>query len=175
MGEIWRETLEAVWKRGSTAWKAGRRTATTMFIPEDVAFLKSVGCTVQEMFDFIDDFHVYGEPDFRTFMDVTALRRDYFLTVLDGKPTGKIAQMEDLPDKNAMVDGIAWLPRLIAKARLKLRGEMPDDLMYGCAGDRPFLRRMNTDLPGFLKLVAESGANDRVVVDAVKRQAAAGR
>ena len=69
------------------------------------------------------------------------------------------------------MDGIAWLPRLIVKARLKLRGEMPAELMYGCAGDRPFLRRMNTDLPEFLKLVRDQGDDDRRIVDAVKRQA----
>lgn len=171
MKEAWRDTFRAVWKRGSAAWTAGRRTPAMLFNPEDVAFLKSVGCSAQELFDFIDDFHQYGEPDLTTSLEVTALRRDYFLGALAGKATGRTARMEDLPPKRAEVDGIAWLPRLIAKARLKLRGEMPDDLMYGCAGDRPFLREMNMDLPGFLKLVAESGADDRRIVDAVKRHA----
>ena len=81
--------------------------------------------------------------------------------------------MASLPAKSAQVDGIAWLPRLIEKARLKLRGEMPDDLMYGCAGDRPFLREMNMNLPGFLELVRDSGDNNRRIIDAVKK--AAGR
>ena len=80
--------------------------------------------------------------------------------------------MDDLPAKAAEVDGIAWLPRLIEKARVKLRGEMPADLMYGCAGDRPFLRGMNMDLPGFLKLVWESGTDNRRIIDTVKKSAA---
>ena len=56
-------------------------------------------------------------------------------------PTGHTVDMEQLPAKAAQVDGIAWLPRIIAKARAKLRGEMPPDLMYDCGGDRDFLER----------------------------------
>ena len=62
-------------------------------------------------------------------------------------------------------------PELIELVRAKLRGEMPDDLMYGCAGDRPFLSERNMNLPGFLKLVRDSGDNDRAIIDAVKRSA----
>jgi hypothetical protein len=51
---------------------------------------------------------------------------------------------------------------------------MPADLMYGCAGDRPFLRRMKTTLPQFLELVRDEGDNDRRIVDAVKRTAGIG-
>ncbi len=124
-----------------------------------------------ELFDFVDDFHRYGEPDYTTTLAVTAIRRDCFLNVMGGKPSGRTATMESLPPKTAEVDGIAWLPRLIVKARLKLRGEMPADLMYGCGGDRPFLRQMKMDLPGFLKLVWERGDDDRRIVEAVKKAA----
>jgi hypothetical protein len=79
--------------------------------------------------------------------------------------------MADLPAKSAAVDGIAWLPRLIVKARLKLRGEMPADLMYGCGGDRPFLRGVNLTLAQFLELVRDAGDDDRKVIEAVKRSA----
>src|SRR6185295_16805370 len=98
-------------------------------------------------------------------------RRDYFLNVMKGKLTGHVMSMDDLPPKSDAVDGIAWLPRLIVKARLKLRGEMPADLMYGCGGDRPFVREMKTTLPKFLTLVRDQGDNDRAIVDAVKRTA----
>ena len=111
-----------------------------MFAPGDVAFLAALGCTAQELFDFVDDALGYGDLDFDTTLAVTAIRRDYFLNVMHGQPTGRVVPMRDLPAKAATVDGIAWLPRLIVKARVKLRGEMNPDLMYGCAGDRPFLR-----------------------------------
>jgi hypothetical protein len=165
----WQKHFRAVYDRGVAAWKAGRRTPGKMFSAEDQAFLGTIGCTAQELFDFVDDEQRYGEPDFDTTLAVTAIRRDYFFGVMGGKPTGRTVSMSSLPAKSAEVDGIAWLPRLIVKARVKLRGEMPDDLMYGCAGDRPFLRSMNMDLPGFLQLVWDCGNDDRKIVDAVKK------
>lgn len=168
----WQQEFRQVWDRAERAWHAGRKTPGSMFSAADVAFLEGVGCSTQELFDFVDDAQRYGgDPDFATTLAVTAIRRDYFLNVLGGKPTGRTATMASLPSKAAEVDGISWLPRLIVKARLKLRGEMPADLMYGCAGDRPFLRRMNLTLPKFLELVRDSGADDRRIVSAVKQAA----
>jgi hypothetical protein len=169
----WEQQLRQVYDRGVAAWQAGQQSPGDMFSREDTAFLKTIGCTAQELFDFVDDGQRYGEPDFDTTLAVAAIRRDYFLNVMKGQSTGRTVSMDSLPAKTAEVDGIAWLPRLIVKARVKLRGEMPDDLMYGCAGDRPFLRQMNMDLPGFLKLVWQSGDDDRRIIDAVKK--AAGR
>ena len=169
MSTDWKSEFRGVWDRGVAAWKIGRREPQTMFDPRDVSFLAALGCSAQELFDFVDDTQRYGEPDFDTSLAVAAIRRDYFLSVMQGKPSGHVATMESLPAKTADVDGIAWLPRLIAKARLKLRGEMPDDLMYGCAGDRPFLREMNMDLPGFLQLTRDAGDDDLRIIDAVKK------
>jgi hypothetical protein len=77
---------------------------------------------------------------------------------------------ERSPAKTDAVDGIAFA-RLIAKARLKLRGEMPDDLMYGCGGDRAFAHERNIELPWFLELVRDAGDDDRRIVNAVKKAA----
>ncbi|MFM7803483.1 MAG: DUF5069 domain-containing protein, partial [Verrucomicrobiota bacterium] len=124
--------------------------------------------SVQELYDFIEDAVEAGEPDFETAMEVQRIRLDWFLRVQGGKWSGKVVPMSELPPKGEAVDGIPWLPRLIVKARLKLRGEMPSDLMYGCGGDRPFLRRMGMTLPGFLELVRDRGEDDRAIVEAVK-------
>ena len=169
----WQTSFRRIHENAVAAWHAGKTSLATMFSEQDAAFLATIGCNRQELFDFVDDAQRYGEPDFETTLAVTAIRRDYFLNVMKGKPTGRTVTMESLPPKAAEVDGIAWLPRLIVKARVKLRGEMPDDLMYGCAGDRPFLREMNMDLPGFLQLVWDSGDDDRRIIDTVKK--AAGR
>lgn len=167
----WQTQFRAIYDRGVAAWKAGRQNPGTMFPPADAAFLAGIGCSTQELFDFVDDYLTYGEPDYATVLAVQAIRRDHFLNVLGGKPSAHTASMNDLPAKIAEVDGIAWLPRLIVKARLKLRGEMPADLMYGCGGDRPFLRRMNMTLPQFLELTRDSGGDDRKIIEAVKRAA----
>lgn len=172
MSDNWKSEFRNVWDRGVAAWNAGRKSARTVFEAEDVAFLASIGCTAQELFDFVDDALGYDDLDFETALAVTAIRREYFLNVMHGKPTGRVVPMRELPAKSAQVDGIAWLPRLIAKARIKLRGELDPDLMYGCAGDRPFLRRHNLALPQFLQLVWDKGDDDRAIIDAVKTSAA---
>jgi hypothetical protein len=172
MRDHWQTEFRALWERGVAAWHAGRRTATPLFGPEDVAFLKSIGHTAQEVFDFVDDSLRYGDLDVETALAVAAIRRDYFLNVMGGKFTGREVPMSALPAKTASVDGIAWLPRLIVKARVKLRGELNPDLMYGCAGDRPFLRERNMTLPQFLQLVRDKGDDDRAIINEVKRCAA---
>lgn len=168
----WKLEFSHIWERGVAAWKAGRRSARTMFEPADVAFLAGIGCTAQELFDFVDDALGWDDLDFETVLEVTAIRRAYFLEVMKGTPTGRVIPMSTLPPKSAAVDGISWLPRLIEKARIKLRGEMDPDLMYGCAGDRPFLRERNMTLSEFLQLVWDKGEDERAIIDAVKKAAA---
>ena len=167
----WQAEFRKVYDRGVAAWNGGRRDPQTMFDGRDSAFLSSIGCTAQELFDFVDDFLNYGEPDFATTLAVTTIQRDYFLNIMGGTRPKRVVPSDSLPAKAAELEGIAWLPRIIAKARLKLRGELPTDLMYGCGGDRPFLRKMNLDLPRFLKLVWECGDDTRRIVEAVKQSA----
>ena len=167
----WIQKLREVHAHGILAAKSGRRSPQSMFSADDVEYLHSIGCSAQELFDFIDDYLSDGEPDLEEVIAVQAIRRDYFLNVMGGVATGHIASMADLPAKSAPIDGISWLPRLIVKARLKLRGEMPADLMYGCGGDRPFVKRMRTTLAGFLQLVRDCGEDDRKIVDTLKRSA----
>ena len=167
----WIQKLREVHARGILAAKSGRRSPQSMFSVEDVEYLHSIGCSAQELFDFVDDYLSDGEPDLEEVIAVQAIRRDYFLNVMGGVATSHIASMADLPAKSAPVDGISWLPRLIVKARLKLRGEMPADLMYGCGGDRPFVKKMRTTLAGFLQLVRDCGEDDRKIVDTLKRSA----
>ena len=164
----WEARFREVYFRAMAAYRSGRGSPATLCDPADTAFLRESGCSVQELYDFIEDASDGGEPDFETVLEVQGIRRDWFLGKQLGRWTGRTVPMSDLPAKTDAVDGIAWLPRLIVKARLKLRGEMPPDLMYGCGGDRPFLRRMGMTLPGFLQLVRDLGDDDRAIVEAVK-------
>ena len=164
----WKSEFQNVWERGVAAWQVGRRSPRKMFTAEDAAFLAKIGCTAQELFDFVDDHLRYGDFEYDTVLAVTEIRRRYFLEVMSGQAFGRIVPMSEMPPKTAAADGISWLPRLIAKARIKLRGEMDPDLMYGCAGDRPFLLKHHMTLPEFLQLVWDKGEDDRGIVDAVK-------
>ena len=47
---------------------------------------------------------------------------------------------DDVPTFGDELEGMPYLPRLIAKGRAKLRGELDPDMMFGCGGDRRFLK-----------------------------------
>jgi hypothetical protein len=164
----WPDEFRKAYEAASNRYGKGERVPQKLFSKGELEFLASIGCTAQELFDFIDDLARYGEPNYETTLLTTAVRRDYFLLVQNGVPSGKTISMSSLPAKTAEVDGIAWLPRLIEKARIKLRGEMPDELMYGCGGDRPFLRGMNVELAEFLRLVWLCGNDNAKIVQYVK-------
>ena len=163
----WPDGFRAIYDRALKSYRSSPQRADTLFNAEEKAFLSANGCTAQELFDFVEDYCNYGEPAYDSVMNVTAIRRDYFLTVMGGKWTGKVVSMGTLPPKDAAVAGIRWLPRLIEKARIKLRGEMPAELMYGCGGDRPFVRSVNMTLEDFLALVRDKGDNNQQIVNAV--------
>jgi hypothetical protein len=168
----WPIEFRKVYGAATQRYNSGERTSHKLFSKSELNFLAAIGCSAQELFDFIDDLARYGEPAYETVLLTTSVRRDYFRLVQNGVPTGKQIDMDALPAKKDEVDGIAWLPRLIEKARAKLRGEMPPDLMYGCGGDRPFLREMNVELAEFLHLVWTSGDDNRRIVDYVKKRRA---
>lgn len=169
--EHWEQEFRAVWNRAVKAYESGADSAATCIPPADRAFLASIGVTAQELFDFAEDWVGYSDPPLEEVVRVTAIQRGYFLKDRAGKPPGPPPDSRGLPAKSDEVDGIAWLPRLIVKARLKLAGQLPPDLMYGCGGDRPFLRRMRVGLAEFLQKVRDSGGNDRAVIDFVKERA----
>jgi hypothetical protein len=168
----WPVRFGEVYDAATERYRKDERTPQRLFSKSELEFLASIGCTAQELFDFIDDLARYGEPDYETTLLTTAVRRDYFRLVQNGVRSTKQIDMDDLPAKTEEVDGIAWLPRLIEKARVKLRGEMPPDLMYGCGGDRPFLRSVNVELAEFLRLVWFCGDDNRRIVDYVKNRRA---
>ena len=168
----WPDEFKRVYGAGLKRYQAGQKSPRNLFDGEDLAFLATIGCSGQELFDFIDDGERYGEPSYEDTLLVTSVRREYFIQVLKGGSGGPVVDMASLPAKSAAIDGIPWLLRLIEKARAKLNGTMPDELMYGCGGDRPFLRNMNVPLADFLRVVWQHGDNDRAIIDFVKQSAA---
>ena len=167
------QQLEALWQRSLAAYRAGKQTTDTLFNEPDTAFLRSIGATKQEVFDFVDDHVRYaGQPDYTTFALLTDIRRTYFLRRQNGVFSGKTIPPSQLPAKSAAVDGIEWLPRLIAKAKAKLRGEMDPDTMYGCAGDRGFFVRHDIHPAEFLRVVECFENDEPAIVAFVKSRTA---
>ena len=51
-------------------------------------------------------------------------RKDYFWEFQNKVPSSNMLNPSDLPAKTEEIEGIVWLPRIIPKARAKLRGEL---------------------------------------------------
>lgn len=169
----WPDRFRAVFAEGVKRYRAGQRGAAGFFTAEETLFLAGIGCGEQELFDYVEDYSHGGDPTFETVLLVTAVRRDYFLNVQQGRSSGVVRSMDEFPAKSDALEGIPWLPRIIMKARAKLRGELPPELMYGCGGDRPFLHRHRTHLADFLRLVDAAGDDDTLIARQLKARLAA--
>jgi hypothetical protein len=149
----------------------GQRGADTFFDQEQRQFLTRNGLFPQNLFDYAEDHHgTNGEPGFGIALTIETVRRDYFLNVQGGRPSTKVLEESSLPPKSDTVQGIEWLPRIIPKARAKLRGELPASLMYCCGGDRKFLKANDIFPAGFLALVWRHEKDDAAVIDWVVRR-----
>jgi len=168
----WADRFRQLYDKAVERYRTGNRRAAEYFNAAEDEFLASIGCTAQELYDFAEDFCNGGEPTFGTVLLITSARRDYFVVIQKSQPDGKQISMAELPAKDAAVAGFAWLPRIIAKARAKLRGEMPPELMYGCGGDRRFLKSVGIHPADFLRHVWSAGDDDQKIIDYVKRHAA---
>ena len=147
----WTDSFRTLHAHAVAHYQQGRRGSETFFDVAQTAELAAIGHTAQELYDFAEDAVKSGEPTADTALLIAAARRDYFLLVQGGQRTDQEIDMETLPPKDAKVDDIPWLPRLIEKAKAKLQGEMPADLMFGCGGDRNFFREWKLDGADFLR------------------------
>lgn len=169
----WRSQLRDIYDQAVERFEQGHRSHEKVVGPEAPAFLASIGTSVQELYDFVEDRVEDGEPDFDTVAAMTDVRRLYFLTVQKGNPADTMIPSASLPSGYAKLGGYRWLPRIIAKARAKLRGELAPDIMFGCGADRPFLRSVNVEPAEFLKIVWDAGTDDDVILNAVQKKAIA--
>lgn len=164
----WEQSFSTLFNAAVEKYNKGAQTASTLVDVEGKAFLKTIGYTDQEFFDFVEDFARGGEPTLETALRIAAVRRDYFLQEQKGAFSSKQISVAGLPNKDAVVEGIGWLPRLLPKAEAKLRGEMPPELMYGCGGDRKFFKTHGLDPAEFLQRVWAAKGNSGEVVGWVK-------
>ena len=169
--EDWLSQLREIYDRAVHRFEQGDRGPEQVVGREALAFLDSIGTSAQELYDFVEDWVEDDEPDFEAVAAMTDVRRTYFLTVQEGKPSDKVIPSATLPSGYAELGGYRWLPRIIAKARAKLRGELAPDIMFGCGADRPFLRSVNMEPAEFLKTVWNAGTDDRLILDVVQKKA----
>jgi hypothetical protein len=165
----WESSFRSLFEHCIKLHRSGQTSPAIWYSEADLNFLKSIGYTVQEFFDFVDDHCRYPDgPTIEAALLVASVRRDYFNVEQAGKLSTHTVSPSDLPAKSAAVDGIAWLPRLIAKARAKLRGEMDPDTMFGCGGDRAFFAQHDLHPADFLRVTWAARDEDRKIIDYVK-------
>ena len=165
---VWASRFEEISGQALEKYLAGERKPGALLTSAQNAFLASLGTTAQELYDFIEDWCEYGEPTFETALRITEVRAEYFLREQQAQRSTRIVTPEDLPAKDAQLGGFVWLPRIIAKAQAKLRGEMSTDIMFGCGGDRRFLRKVGVDPVQFLRVVWNAGDDLEHIVEYVK-------
>jgi hypothetical protein len=145
-------------------YATGRRGADTFFDADQKAWLRKNGITPQYVYDYAEDENTGGEPGFGHALTIESVRRNYFLSVQKGKASEAVLDESAMPAKTDAVKGIEWLPRLIPKAKAKLRGELPPTLMYCCGGDRRFFKAHDILPAEFLSLVWRNGDDDAATV-----------
>ena len=168
----WATTFRQVYDRTVIRYRSEASDANTSFPEEDAKFLASIGCTPHEVHDFVEDWCEGGVPTFETVLRITAIQRDYFLNERQGQPASTKADSSSFPSMDAELGGHRWLPRIIAKARAKLRGELPPELMYSCGGDRQFLKTTGLKAPDFLEVVRDAGNDDQKILAYVQEEGA---
>ena len=99
---------------------------------------------------------------------MTEVRAEYFFLEQYLERSSDVRSPESMPSGAATFGGFVWLPRIIAKARAKLRGELSTDMMFGCQNDRAFLKKVGIDPARFLRVVWNAGNNDHEILEYVK-------
>lgn len=166
----WDERFIDLFNRCVQRYSSGDKEFEGYYADEDQTLLNEIGCRRREFFDFVEDYVDEDDaPAATTALLVAAVRRDYFHVVMDGKTSEPKVDRENIPTFGDELDGITYLPRILAKARAKLAGELDPDLMYGCGGDRKFLREHgDIHLADFLRHVWAAGGDDSKVADWVR-------
>lgn len=164
----WPSEIKPLYEKAVELYRQGQRGDHTYFSTEEVGLLASIGLRPINVYDAAEDFVGAGEPTWETFLLVAGVRRDYFLYIQRGASAVQEIAAAELPPKTEAFDGVEWLPRIIRKAQCYLEGGLCHDIMYGCGGDRRFLRQFDTHPADFLRIVWEAKADPARVLSRIR-------
>jgi hypothetical protein len=163
--------FRAIYDHAVSAYAKGQRGAETFFDASQAGWLAANGLSAQAIYDYAEDEVAQGEPGYEHALAIELVRRDYFLNAQSGKSSGVTADASTWPAKSDAVHGIEWLPRILPKARAKLRGELPASMMYCCGGDRRFFKAHDILPAEFLSLVWRHEGDDAALIAWVRNRA----
>ncbi|MCF6314565.1 MAG: DUF5069 domain-containing protein [Verrucomicrobiales bacterium] len=164
----WDFTFLNLFERCLENYRAGNKDYQTWYDESDQAFLQSIGYQALEFFDYVEDCAVHNDPSPTTALLIASVRRDYLDVMQAGKHSEAQVMPADLPAKTADLEGHVWLPRILAKARAKLRGELHPESMFCCGGDRAFLRKHDIAPADFLRVVWATAEDDSKILAYLK-------
>ncbi len=164
----YQDTFKQLFEKAVSQYEKGNRDKDTYFTKDEQEKIAANGWREQDFFDYAEDLIQWGEPTYEIAQSIEQVRREYFLHVLKGEPSAKRISTSDLPAKSLSLDGITWLPRILPKARGKLLGELPDEIMYCCGGDRNFLQTHDIHPSEFLRVVWANWEDDSGILEFVK-------
>ena len=162
----WTRRVKPLYLHALERYRAGHRDPQTLFDAPQQQELAAIGASPMELFDYAEDADAL---DWETALLILSVRRDYFWVIQKGVPSPHRLVMAELPAKDAELEGIAWLPRLIQKAQGRLRGELPNELMYCCGGDRRFFSTHDIHPADFLREVWATGGDEQKILAYVRR------
>ena len=166
---LWQDAFLSLFDKCLAEYRDGNTDWETYFTSRDIAFLDSIGCQPREFFDFVEDYGDGAPLPPASALLVAAVRRDYFHVIQGGNRSKTYFPAGGLPAKDdASLDGRPYFARILKKARLKLRGELDPDIMFGCGGDRRFLMACDIHPADFLRHVWAAGDDDTKVVALVR-------
>lgn len=156
--------LARIWHKAVDLYRNGNTQAQTFPIEDETKILAAWGMNKIDVFDYAEDWCIHGEPDLISFVMIHYERWNFFKEEQRGILSSKRLDPTTLPEKSSEAGGIVWLPRIIPKARAKLRGELPPEVMYGCGGDRHFFFSNNIHPAEFLRAVRHFENNDHAII-----------
>ncbi len=145
--------LYDLWNKSVVAYEREAKVGANLFDQSELDFLEANGMTIQNLYDYAEDFVNCGEPDFAMVLLIQEVCRDYLLEECAGIVSRKKLSADAFPERTLEKEGIVGLDRIFEKARAKLHGEISSELMYSCPSDRAFLRENHIHPAEFLRLV----------------------
>lgn len=163
--------LKQLYVRTLELYQKGSRDVNEFFTTSELQRMSDLGVKPMDLYDYAEDYIRHGEPDWETVYAVQNVRRHYFLLVQQGQWSNQELDPQTLPAKTDELGGIVWLPRIIQKALGKLKGELPSSVMYGCSGDRRFLKSQDIHASDFLQAVWYFEGNPEKILAWIQQRA----
>ncbi|MDQ8186921.1 hypothetical protein [Pelagicoccus sp. SDUM812002] len=166
----YQDTFKKLYDKSVELYRSGNTDKSTWFDADELEFIAQNGWRVQDFFDYGEDQAQGGEPSYEIAQSIEQVRRDYFLHMQKGVSSETRVEASSLTPKPEKLEGIPWLPRIIEKAKGKVKGELCDEIMYCCGGDRNFLQTHDIHPGEFLRLVWANMDDTPAIIDFVKKR-----